>query len=65
MKAFRYVALCSLFVAVAGRFPLTAADQPMIGEAAPAFDLPALSGGRVALEDYRDKIVVLHFGAGW
>ena len=39
--------------------------SPLLDEKAPTFDLPALTGGRVDLEDLRGKIVVLHFGAGW
>lgn len=42
-----------------------AEDQPFLGTAAPAFDLPALDGGNVALADQRGGTVVLHFGAGW
>jgi len=40
-------------------------DQPWIGQPAPGFNLPSLSGAMVDLEDFRGKIVVLHFGAGW
>lgn len=49
-------------------FGLTAAmadEQPLIGQPAPGFDLPALDGEAVSLADLRGKIVVLHFGAGW
>ena len=42
-----------------------AAEQPMIGFEAPAFDLPTLDGGSLSLADLRGKFVVLHFGAGW
>ncbi len=39
--------------------------QPMIGEAAPAFDLPATDGQRMALEALRGKFAVVHFGTSW
>lgn len=39
--------------------------DPMIGESAPAFELPTLAGEQVALSDFRGQLVVLHFGAGW
>lgn len=65
MRAFCGVVFCGLLAAAPGSLSLAAADQPMIDEAAPTFDLPSLSGNRVDLEDYRGKILVLHFGAGW
>jgi hypothetical protein len=46
--------------------PSTAAvEQPMIGQQAPGFDLPTLDGESLSLADFRGKLVVLHFGAGW
>ncbi len=44
---------------------LSGADQPMIGEQAPAFDLETLDGNRLHSRDLRGRYVVLHFGAGW
>lgn len=35
------------------------------GAAAPAFELAALDGGRVSLEDYRGRVVLLNFWATW
>ena len=42
-------------------------EQPeLINKAAPAFDLPALDGGRVSLADYRGKKkLVVSFWASW
>ncbi len=65
MRALCSVVLCVLIAAATGGFLLAAEDQPMIGEAAPTFELPSLSGNRVSLEDYRGETLVLHFGAGW
>ena len=45
--------------------PAAAQSQPLVGEPAPAFDLPSLDGERLTLADLRGKLVVLHFGAGW
>ncbi len=42
-----------------------AADQPMLGQAAPAFRLKDLEGKTLSLADLRGKLVVLHFGASW
>lgn len=39
--------------------------QPMIGETAPRFSLPATDDKVYSLEDYNDKIVVIHFAATW
>ncbi|MEG6574917.1 peroxiredoxin family protein [Caldibacillus debilis] len=36
-----------------------------MGKRAPDFQLPALSGGRIRLSDYRGKRVVLNFWASW
>lgn len=44
---------------------LTVASHPMIGEAAPAFDLEEVDGGFLSLEDFRGRYIVLHFGASW
>lgn len=57
-----------VFVAVvllAEAQPVTAMEHPMIGEEAPAYDLPTLEGGNLSSAYLRGKYVVLHFGAGW
>jgi len=36
-----------------------------IGGQAPDFSLPALSGGKIGLEAYRGKVVLLNFWASW
>jgi cytochrome oxidase Cu insertion factor (SCO1/SenC/PrrC family) len=64
------VALVGL--AGAAHFPALAADHdsavashPMIGEAAPAFDLEEVSGGALSLDSLKGRYIVLHFGASW
>ncbi|REJ28577.1 MAG: hypothetical protein C6P37_07995 [Caldibacillus debilis] len=42
-----------------------AEEGPEVGKRAPDFQLPALSGGRIRLSDYRGKRVVLNFWASW
>jgi hypothetical protein len=42
-----------------------AAPQPMIGAAAPAFELRTVAGDTLSLADLKGKFVVLHFGASW
>jgi hypothetical protein len=46
---------------------VAAADrpQPMLGEPAPSFGLPDLSGQIRSLEEWRGRLIVLHFGASW
>lgn len=40
-------------------------SHPMIGEAAPAFDLKEVAKGKLSLESLKGRYVVLHFGASW
>lgn len=57
-----------VFVSVAllaGAWALAAMEHPMIGEEAPAFELPTLDGETLSSSDLRGGYVVLHFGAGW
>jgi hypothetical protein len=61
-----------LGLAVAIRLPASAEDggsmvvsHPMIGEAAPAFDLEEVSGGALSLDALKGQYIVLHFGASW
>lgn len=39
--------------------------QPMIGEAAPLFELAGTDGKAYSLADLRDMFVVIHFGTSW
>jgi len=39
--------------------------QPMMGFAAPAFELKSLEGKTISLADLKGKYVVLHFAATW
>ena len=45
--------------------PGAAVDAPVVGRAAPAFDLQTLDGGRMSLTDLRGSPVVLNFWASW
>jgi cytochrome c biogenesis protein CcmG, thiol:disulfide interchange protein DsbE len=40
-------------------------NAPLQPRPAPAFDLPALNGGRVSLDSLKGKVVVLDFWATW
>jgi hypothetical protein len=42
-----------------------APERPMLGEPAPSFRLPDLSGELLGLEDLRGRFIVLHFGTSW
>lgn len=48
----------------AGESPVVE-SQPMIGEAAPAFELVEVTGAKVSLETLRGQWLVVHFGASW
>ena len=37
----------------------------MVNKPAPDFSLPSLSGGKISLQDYRGKLVLLNFWASW
>lgn len=45
--------------------PSTPVDTPIVGRAAPAFDLETLDGGRLTLAELRGSPVVLNFWASW
>lgn len=60
--------VAGLVVVLTGGFRRQPGDirSAVVGNPAPAFDLPALEGsGRVALEQYRGKVVVVNFFASW
>ena len=57
--------LLLLTACLLGAAGTVALDHPMLGEPAPAFDLPTTDGSTLSLADLSGKIVVLHFGAGW
>ncbi len=40
-------------------------QQPMIGEPAPAFAFPSVTGETISLGDLQGKYVVIHFGTSW
>ncbi len=40
-------------------------DKSIVSKTAPAFILPALSGGKITLDDYKGKLVLLNFWASW
>ncbi len=60
-------ALVALAVAAGAQIPRMPppAPGPQIGEAAPAFALTGLHGGRIALQHYRGRVVFLDFWATW
>jgi len=45
--------------------PAAPLDHPMLGDPAPTFTLPSLSGGEIALPDFRGKYLAIHFGTSW
>jgi cytochrome c biogenesis protein CcmG, thiol:disulfide interchange protein DsbE len=61
------LALLFLFLAGALFFALYQGPRRMIGpgDLAPDFSLPTLSGGSVALRDFRRQVVVVNFWATW
>jgi cytochrome c biogenesis protein CcmG/thiol:disulfide interchange protein DsbE len=48
-----------------GEDPVRAASSEARADAAPAFALPTVSGGDLALADYRGQVVLVNFWATW
>ena len=59
------IAAIVVFLTVNVGSPSGPVDTPIVGRPAPAFDLQALDGSRVSLEDLRGSPVVLNFWASW
>jgi hypothetical protein len=57
--------LLGLVALVAGAQASDVSSHPMIGDAAPCFDLKEAGGGTLSLESLKGRYVVLHFGASW
>ena len=51
----------TIFLAIQSR----QAHPPEVGEAAPDFTLPGLSGQSISLRDFRQNVVVVNFWATW
>lgn len=65
MRRARGLSVLLAVLMLSGAQSAPAMEHPMIGEEAPAYDLPTLEGGNLSSADLRGKYVVLHFGAGW
>ena len=61
----RFCFACGLLVSLLLFAGPAVASGPAVGDPAPGFELPSLDGEQVTLTDFRGKLVVLHFGAGW
>ena len=40
-------------------------EHPMIGDAAPPFELKSITGDTLSLKGWRGEFLVVHFGASW
>ena len=56
-----FLATLTLLIAMTLGLQVTAADQVVVGQPAPEFELPDQEGQLHSLEDYRDRWVVLYF----
>lgn len=59
------IAAIVVFLTVSVGRPSGPVDTPIVGRPAPAFNLQALDGTRVSLENLRGSPVVLNFWASW
>lgn len=57
-----WIALTLWYATVGLALPIRAIE---LGEAAPSFSAPGVSGGEISLEAYRGKVVYLDFWASW
>ncbi len=60
-----YLTLIAVVLGASLSLEALAAEQPMLGREAPAFELTSLDGQTVSLAGLRGKFVVVHFGTDW
>jgi peroxiredoxin len=60
---FRFLILVVVFFS--STVLIAQSEQPMIGQAAPSFNLPGLDGKTYSLEQFRGQYIVIHLAATW
>ncbi|MEK7342444.1 MAG: TlpA disulfide reductase family protein [Pseudomonadota bacterium] len=61
----KFWAISALAAVALATTPARAAQKPVVGSAAPDFDLLLVDGGKVSLADLKGQVVVLNFWATW
>jgi peroxiredoxin len=64
MKIGRFLAMTAA-LSLTSLSPAQAAEKPVVGTTAPAFELTLIDGSKVALADLKGQVVVLNFWATW